>query len=160
MSMVGNREGQIDSSRLLIPGLAGLYQSIAPYSYAIIRFIAGAILVFHGYNKLFVTGVQGVADHVVAVLGLPMPLAWAYFLGILECFGGIALAIGFLTRPIALLLTIEFIIITAWHWGNGYVFASPHGGYEYPLVLLVVYAAIFFRGAGRCSIDRMIGKEF
>jgi ABC-type Fe3+-hydroxamate transport system substrate-binding protein len=22
------------------------------------------------------------------------------------------------------------------------------------------YAAIFFRGAGRCSIDRMIGKEF
>jgi uncharacterized membrane protein YphA (DoxX/SURF4 family) len=40
------------------------------------------------------------------------------------------------------------------------VFTSPHGGYEYPLVLLVIYAAIFFRGAGRCSIDRMIGKEF
>jgi len=27
-------------------------------------------------------------------------------------------------------------------------------------VLLIVYAAIFFRGAGRCSIDRMLGKEF
>jgi putative oxidoreductase len=155
-----NSEGQIDTTRLIVPALAGLYQTVSPYSYALIRFIAGAILVFHGYNKLFVAGVQGVADHVVAVLGLPVPLAWAYFIAILECFGGAALAIGFLTRPIAFLLTIEFAIITLWHSGNGYVFTSPHGGYEYPLVLLVIYAAIFFRGAGRCSVDRMIGKEF
>jgi hypothetical protein len=27
-------------------------------------------------------------------------------------------------------------------------------------VLLVIYAAIFFRGAGRCSLDRMLGREF
>jgi putative oxidoreductase len=158
--MAGTSEGQVDSTRLIIPGLAGLYASVSPYSYAVIRFIAGAILVYHGYNKLFVTGVAPVAEHVVMPLGLPMPMAWAYLLGILEFFGGIALAVGFLTRPIALMLTIEFIIITAWHSGNGYVFASPHGGYEYPLLLAVIYAAIFFRGAGRCSIDRMIGKEF
>ncbi len=101
---------------------------------------------------------QPVADHVVAVLGLPLPLAWAYFLGILEFFGGIALAIGFLTRPIALMLTVEFVVITCWSWPNGYFFSK--GGYEYPLLLLIVYAAIFFRGSGRCSIDRMIGKEF
>jgi hypothetical protein len=43
---------------------------------------------------------------------------------------------------------------------SGYAFSNPRGGYEYPLVLTVIYAAIFFRGAGRCSIDRMIGKEF
>ena len=90
--MASHGEGQINSARLIIPGLAGLYESIAPYSYALVRFIAGAILILHGYNKLFVTGVQGVADHVVTVLGLPMPLAWAYFIGILECFGGAALA--------------------------------------------------------------------
>lgn len=158
--MSGRSEGEVNSTRLIMPGLAGLYAGISPYSYAIIRFIAGAILVFHGYNKLFVTGVAPVAEHVVAVLGLPMPMAWAYLLGILEFFGGIALAVGFLTRPVALMLMVEFIVIVAWHWGNGYVFASPHGGYEYPLLLAVVYAAIFFRGAGRCSIDRMIGKEF
>jgi putative oxidoreductase len=160
MAIAGTSEGQVDSSRLIIPGLAGLYESISPYSYAIIRFIAGAILIFHGYSKLFVTGVEPVADHVVSVLGLPLPIAWAYLLGILEFFGGIALAIGFLTRPIALLLTIEFIVITFWHSGNGYAFSNPHGGFEYPLVLLVIYVAIFFRGAGRCSIDRLIGKEF
>lgn len=152
--------GQIDSSRLIFPGLAGLYESIAPYSYAIIRFCVGAILIYHGYGKLFGGNIQGVADHVVTPLGLPMPLAWAYFLGTLEFAGGAALAVGFLTRPVALMLTVEFIIITFWHYGNGYSFSSPHGGFEYPLVLLVVYAAIFFRGAGRCSIDHAIGKEF
>jgi uncharacterized membrane protein YphA (DoxX/SURF4 family) len=75
MAIAGTGEGQVDTSRLIIPGLAGLYQSISPYSYAIIRFIAGAILIFHGYNKLFVTGVQPVADHVVSALGLPQPIA-------------------------------------------------------------------------------------
>jgi len=154
------KEGQIDSTRLIIPELAGLYQSIAPYSYAIIRFAAGAILIYHGYNKLFGGIIGMVAQNVVTRLGLPDPLAWAYFLGILEFFGGIALALGFLVRPIALMLVIEFIIITWWHWGNGYGFSNPKGGYEYPLLLLVIYVAIFFRGAGRCSIDRMIGKEF
>jgi uncharacterized membrane protein YphA (DoxX/SURF4 family) len=89
---------------------------------------------------LFVGGVAGVAEHVAKPLGLPLPMAWAYFIAILECFGGAALAIGFLTRPIALMLAVEFVVITFWHAGNGYVFASPHGGYEYPLVLLFIYA--------------------
>ena len=160
MSTAGNTEGQVDSSRLIIPGLASLYQSISPYSYAIIRFIAGAILIYHGYGKLFVSGVGPVAEHVVTPLGLPFPTAWAYLLGILEFFGGISLALGFLVRPIALMLVIEFIVITVWHSGNGYMFGNSHGGFEYPLLLLIIYAAIFFRGAGRCSIDRMIGKEF
>jgi hypothetical protein len=30
----------------------------------------------------------------------------------------------------------------------------------FPLLLTILYAAIFFRGAGRCAVDRMIGKEF
>jgi putative oxidoreductase len=160
MSTARSRTGQIDNSRLIFPGLAGLYESVAPYSYAIVRFIAGAILIYHGYGKLFGGNITGVADHVVTPLGLPMPMAWAYFLGILECFGGAALAVGFLTRPIALMLTVEFLIITFWHFPNGYSFSSPKGGYEYPLLLLVIYAAIFFRGGGRLSVDRKIGREF
>jgi putative oxidoreductase len=160
MSIAGNTTGQIDKSRLIFPGLAGLYESVAPYSYSIIRFIAGAILVYHGYGKLFGGIIQGVADHVVTPLGLPMPLAFAYFLGLLEFAGGIALAVGLLTRPIALMLTVEFLIITLWHYPNGYSFSSPKGGFEYPLVLLVLYAAIFFRGGGRLLVDRMLGREF
>lgn len=156
----GTTEGQIDRSRLIIPSLAGFYESIAPYSYAIIRFVVGAVLIYHGYGKLFGGHIGAVAQYVTAPMKLPDPLAWAYFIGLLEFVGGAFLALGFLTRPIALMLTVEFIIITYWHHANGYTFANPHGGFEYPLLLTLIYAAIFFRGAGRCSIDRMIGKEF
>jgi hypothetical protein len=29
-----------------------------------------------------------------------------------------------------------------------------------PGLLLLLYVAIFFRGAGRCSVDKKSGKEF
>ena len=147
-------DGTIDRKRLIFPALGELYDAIAPYSYAIIRFCAGVIVMPHGYMKLFGPMAAPVAQNVIA------PLAWAYFLGLLEFFGGAALALGFLTRPLALMFTVQFALITYWHGGNGYFFSSPRGGWEYPAVLLIVYAAIFFRGAGRCSIDRMLGKEF
>ena len=56
--------------------------------------------------------------------------------------------------------TVQMAIVTYWHAGNGYFFSSPRGGWEFPLLLTILYAAIFFRGAGRCAVDRMIGKEF
>ena len=40
--MNAGTEGTIDTKRLIFPALGGLYQSIAPYSYAIIRFCAGS----------------------------------------------------------------------------------------------------------------------
>ena len=41
--MNAGTEGTIDTKRLIFPALGGLYQSIAPYSYAIIRFCAPMI---------------------------------------------------------------------------------------------------------------------
>ena len=84
----------------------------------------------------------------------------AYGLGIVQLLGGAALALGLLTRPFALLFAIEMIFSVILHYPNGYTFAAPGGGYEFPLIMLLVYVAIFFRGAGRCALDRMIGKEF
>jgi putative oxidoreductase len=153
-------DGDVDRSKLVFPGLAGFYENIAPCSYALIRFVAGAVVVYHGYAKLFGGFAVPVAQNVIAPLGFPAPLAWAYFLGILEFFGGIALALGLLTRPLALLFFIQFIFVTYWHSGNGYFFTSQRGGWEFPALMMVVYFAIFFRGGGRCSIDKMIGKEF
>jgi uncharacterized membrane protein YphA (DoxX/SURF4 family) len=106
--------GTIDTKRLIFPALGGIYQSIAPYSYAIIRFCAGAIVIYHGYMKLFGGFAGPVAQNVLTPLGFPAPLAWAYFLGILEFFGGAALAVGFLTRPLALMFTVQMAIVTYW----------------------------------------------
>src|SRR5215467_6044539 len=46
-------QGTIDKSRLIWPQLAGLYEIVAPYSYALIRFAAGTVFMYHGYAKLF-----------------------------------------------------------------------------------------------------------
>jgi hypothetical protein len=46
-------EGVIDKTRLIWPELGRFYESIAPYSYALIRFGVGAIIMYHGFAKLF-----------------------------------------------------------------------------------------------------------
>ena len=75
--MNAGTEGTIDTKRLIFPALGGLYQSIAPYSYAIIRFCAGAIVIYHGYMKLFGGFAGPVEQNVLTPLGFPRPLAWA-----------------------------------------------------------------------------------
>jgi putative oxidoreductase len=152
-------EGVIDKTRLIWPGLAPLYESIAPYSYALIRFGAGAVVFYHGFAKLFRGLAPAVADG-FATMGFPMSEALAYGLGILQLVGGAALAVGLLTRPMALLFAIEMFFSVILHYPHGYTFAAPNGGYEFPLIMLLLYVAIFFRGAGRCSLDRKIGQEF
>lgn len=146
---------------LYFPGLAGLYRSLAPYAYPLIRFAAGVVLIPHGWGKLFGGAAPFVAERVLAPMGFPMPYAWVIFLGLLETVGVLALAFGLFTRVLAAMLAFEMLTITfAVHFSHGYSFTSPGGGYEYPLLLTVIYIAIFMRGGDRCSIDRLIGREF
>jgi putative oxidoreductase len=85
-------------------------------------------------------------------------LAWAYFIGGLEFFGAILLAIGLLTRPVALLLFIEMVVIVfGVHLPLGYFWTGR--GFEYPLLLGLLCLAIFFRGGERLSVDRLLGRE-
>ncbi len=41
-----------DRRTLIFPGLAGLYETFSPYSYSLMRFAAGALLVPHGIQKI------------------------------------------------------------------------------------------------------------
>ena len=147
--------------KLYLPGLAGLWDSLSPYGYVIIRFAAGAILIYHGWAKLFLGAGPFVAEKILAVMGFSAPFAWMYFLALLETVGGAMLALGLFVRPIAFMLAIEMAVITfGWLFKHGFFFNAPGGGYEYTLLLMFVYIGILFRGGDRCAIDRMIGKEF
>jgi putative oxidoreductase len=147
-------------SRLYFPMLGGLSRSLEPFGYPLIRFSVGAILIPHGWGKLFGTFAPFVAERVLAPMGFPAPYAWVYFLGVLETVGVLALAVGLFTRPIAVMLAVEMLIITfGVHLKFGYGFASPGGGYEYPLLLLMLCIGIFMRGSGGYSLDRLIGRE-
>jgi putative oxidoreductase len=143
--------------RLAIPALGGLYDTLAPYSYALVRFATGAILVPHGYVKLFQGGAAGLAG-MMGKMGLEPAMAWAYWIGGLEFFGAIMLAIGLFTRPVALLLFIEMVVIVfGVHLPQGYFWTAK--GFEYPLLLGALCLAIFLRGGDRLSVDRLLGRE-
>ena len=147
-----------DHRALIITALGGIYDALSPWAYPLVRVAAGAILLVHGYVKLFLGGAAFIADK---ILGFYPPHLWAYFLGILELIGGALIVVGLLTRPIALMLVIEFLIITfGWNSRFGFSFTNPGGGYEYPLLWLIVFVSVAIRGGGRHSVDHWIGKEF
>lgn len=147
----------IDANRLVFPGLAGLYQRFSPYSYSFMRFSAGAVLFPHGVQKVFTGSVARYAE-IIGGQGLPMPLLLAYLTFFTEFAGAACLALGLFTRFAALAIWIQMsVIITVFQWQNGYFWTNR--GYEYPLLWWLLCLAIFFRGGGRYSLDRLIGKE-
>lgn len=143
------------ATRLVFPGLRGFYDSLSPYSYAFMRFCTGAIVVPHGFQKLFFGTVpikQMIAFH------LAPPEAWAYLVGVNEGIFTLFLALGLFTRFAALGLAIEMAVIAfAIQIKFGYFWTSK--GLEYPLLLMLLAIAIFFRGGGRYSLDHLVGKE-
>jgi len=153
-----NIDDGADATRLIIPALGGLYKRFAPLSYAFMRFSAGAVLFPHGVQKVFTAPfdryVQTIAAH-----HLPFPAFLAFCTYFSEFVASACLALGFLTRVMALIIFIQMtVIIFVFQWDNGYFWTK--GGIEYALLWWLLCLAIFFRGGGRYSIDHLIGREF
>jgi putative oxidoreductase len=151
-----NAAREIDARRLLVPALAKLYRPLASYSYAFMRFCTGAILIPHGYAKLFEGGVWRTGG--IASMGLWPPIVWSFLVAGVEFFGAIMLAVGFLTRLAAASIAIEMLVIVFFkQWQFGYFWTNK--GYEFPLLWGLLSIAVFFRGGGRYSVDHWLGKE-
>ena len=154
----------------IIPALRKVYAPLAPYAYTFIRVCVGLIIARHGYPKLFEGGVTGLAG-LLPKLGLGPSLAWAYLIGVVEFAGGVMLALGLLTRLVSLALLIEFtVIVFVVKFANGFLAFAPKaiqpgfpgmvpGGFEFELLLGLSCLAFLFGGAGRLSLDQVIGKE-
>ncbi len=150
-------DATIDPKRLVFPGLAGLYQSLSPYAYDFMRFSAGAVLVPHGVQKIFFKSIGAYAG-VIGKAGFPMPGALAVAVFFVESVGALCLAIGLFTRLAALLIGIEMSVdIVVFQWQYGYFWTDR--GVEYALLWWLLCLAIFFRGGGAISVDRLLGKE-
>lgn len=143
----------LDAPRPFVPFLARLYAPFQSYAYTLVRFALGAIFVPHGYAKLFGGGLAGLVK-ILSGWGLPAPLAWAYGVAGLEFFGGILLAVGLLTRPVALLFVIEMVVAAV--GVHSKVWAWNQGGAQYPVFLAVFCFLVFVCGGGRHSLDRRV----
>ena len=144
--------------KLIFPALAGLYQKFSPFSYALMRFATGAILLPHGIQKVFTVPISKFAPN-IAAKGLPFPEALTFLTYFAETVAAACLAIGLFTRIAAAIVGIEMLVIVLFfQWQFGYFWTVR--GYEFALLWLLLCIAIFFKGGGRYSIDRLIGKEF
>ncbi len=144
--------------KLVFPALEGLYQRFSPYSYAFMRFATGAVLVPHGIQKILNVPISRFAPN-IAAKGLPFADALAYLTYFAESAAAVCLAIGLLTRIAAAMIGIEMLVIVfVFQWQFGYFWTAR--GYEYALLWALLCVAIFFKGGGRYSVDRLIGKEF
>src|SRR5256885_1852908 len=79
-----------------------------------------------------------------------------------ECFGGLAMIVGFLTRPVALgLIVVMLVAIKKVHARHGFFLnwslAQDKGhGFEFNLALIAMALSIVIGGAGVLSIDWLI----
>jgi len=119
-------------------------------------------LIPHGAQKLFGWfGGSGLEATTAGFAKMGYEPAWLVgpLVAGTEFLGGILIAIGFLTRPVALAAAILLLVAAMdVHLANGFFWGK--GGYEYPLLWAVLCAAITVRGGGVLSVDRALGKEF
>src|SRR5262245_51481373 len=107
---------------------------------AILRIALGIMYLTHSIVlKVFTFGFAGTAQFFVSI-GLPAPLAYITIFA--EIVGGTLLVLGYGTRYVALAL-IPILLGATWvHAGNGWVFTSAGGGWEYPVFLIVVSVVV------------------
>ena len=148
------------TAKPIIPALGVLYKSLSPIADAVVRVTAGLLLLPHGAQKLFGMfggyGVEATGQFFAAKLGLPASLALVA--GLIEFFGGILLALGLLTRPVAaMVFGLMAVAVVQVHLGIGFFWTA--GGFEYPLFWGIVALSFVVRGGGRYSVDALIGAE-
>ena len=142
--------------------LTSLFTSNAGLSALVLRVPVGIVLAAHGAQKLFAWfggyGLEGTGQYMESI-GLAPGFLMALLAGSAEFFGGLALVLGVLTRPAALVsaFTMLMAIFTA-HISNG-LFLS-NGGYEYALALFAATLSLVFSGAGRLAVDNLIANKF
>jgi len=137
------------------------HESLASVGLLLIRLFLGLGLAAHGYGKFF--GEHGIAGFTgfLKSLNVPSPEIAAYVSAGTELGGGILLAIGLLTRPIAVIVAFNmFVAAFTAHKGSYFITNNPPG-MEYALNLGIVFLAFVFTGAGRISLDRaFFGKKY
>lgn len=127
--------------------------ALAPVAHVVLRAGTGLLFMQHGLQKLFgmfggFGGTPGAHAPIASMMGLA---------GALEVGGGLLLVLGFLTRPVALILMVEMV----------YAYASvhlPHGGWpiqnggELALLYAFIFAFLATHGPGPYAVDTSIRR--
>jgi putative oxidoreductase len=138
-----------------------LISSNAGFAAVALRIPAAIIFIAHGAQKLFGSfggyGLEGTGQW-MASIGLVPGYQLALLAGSAEFFGGIALLMGLLVRPAALMLSVTMLVaIFSVHFANGLFMTN--NGYEFALALLAISVSLMFSGAGKVALDNVLNKR-
>ena len=119
----------------------------------ILRVIVGIYMTAHGIFLL-----QGGSEtynwlgQQLAVFGVTFaPTLWGFLAAFIETVGGIVIIVGFLFRPVQLLLFIVMVVAIVYHVNNG---DDIYKVIAFPGILAAVFFAFLFLGPGKYSTDK------
>lgn len=122
------------------------------YGAFLLRVSLGIILLAHGLLKVFVFTVPGT---VAFFESLELPAIVAYLTIFGELAGGLALISGIYTR-LTSLLSLPILAGASWaHIGNGWLFSNEGGGWEFPVLLVVLAIIVALQGSGSFAIRKL-----
>jgi putative oxidoreductase len=126
-----------------MPGMQKALGRYSPYLYALLRIVSGLAFAEHGAQKMF--GVLGAQQAVplMSQLGLA---------GVIEFFGGMLIALGLFTSPIAFLSAGEM----AWAYFQVHAprgFWPIQNGGEPAILYCFIFLYICAAGSGKWSLD-------
>lgn len=116
-------------------------------AYALMRIVSGSMFAFHGMQKLF-----GILTEHTTAFGSQIWIG-----GVIEFIGGLAVAAGWLTRPMAVVCSGTMAVAyVQFHWkfrGGTMLIPTINEG-ELALLYAFVFLYIANVGAGIWSVDR------
>jgi putative oxidoreductase len=123
-------------------------------TYCLLRVVAGLLFLQHGGQKLFgwfggFGGQPGATAPLMSQMGLA---------GVLEFFGGSAILLGLLTRPVAFLVSGEMAV--AYFQAH-----APHGAWpilnhgESAVLFCFLFLYMAANGSGRWSVDALLRRQ-
>jgi putative oxidoreductase len=156
------------STPLFLPQLGPLYQSLLPWAEALLRAMVGLALVPHGLRNTFgMFPTTGVRSHNLRELakqldedGYRPGRFWAPAISVTQLVFGPMLAVGLLTRPVAVPIVIFLVVSNYERWRVGGYFWNKTG-LEYTLMWTIAAFYFLVRGGGVISLDHLlVGRQF
>jgi putative oxidoreductase len=147
----------------LIPQLTSLLQTLAPFSYALLRVAVGLALVPHGLRNTFGffpnTGIRALTLTALAKQldagGYRPGKFWAPAISVTQLIGGPLLALGLFTRPVAAVVLVFLLVANVERWRVGKYFWNQLG-LEYTLMWTIAAFYVLVHGGGLYSLDHVL----
>ena len=127
---------------------------LQPLGLLVLRLALGAIMIAHGYQKVF--GGMHSSWQMLSHMGIP---AWmAYLTAAAEFGGGILLVVGFLTRFAALAIVID-MLVAIFKVHLAHMASSAKEVSSFPWRCAAIAFSLIFIGAGPIAIDWLWGSK-